>query len=679
MIHITKIFEPIKVLKNVAAKREELYANLGIYTPFDLLYHIPRSYVDYSAPVLINEAELNQNNVVAGTVIQKFPEKNIRRGLSIYKAAVSDGVSTFMIIFYNNKYALNSLEPGKKYLFYGKVSGNLLSREMNAPQFIPFGSDEKLKAVYHLTAGLTNTMVRTNVAQSLKLFADAHYEFMPPEILEENDFCGLEYALNNIHCPENKDAVERARRRLAFDELLNLQLGMRMLRERNREATSGYTMSPDISENEFIQNLPFEMTSAQKQAVNEIAKDMRSSKPMSRLLQGDVGSGKTAVAAAACFLCARNGFQSALMAPTEILAAQHYKTLSSFLTDSGIKVCLLTGSMTQKQKNLVRAEIAQGGYDVIVGTHAIIQKNVEFKNLALVITDEQHRFGVSQRNALAMKGDSPHRLVMSATPIPRTLAMMIYGDLDISIINELPKGRIPVETSAVTGGYRERIYEFIRKKVNEGRQVYIVCSLVEQSESELKSAVEYKETLESEIFPELKVGLLHGKMSSDEKDLVMNDFKEGKVDILVSTTVIEVGVDVPNAAVIVIEDADRFGLSQLHQLRGRVGRGSEKSYCILITENHSEETRNRLRIICSLTDGFKISEEDLKLRGPGDFFGNRQHGLPCLKIADLANDLELFKLAQTTADRIISEDSRLLNEKYAGLRGEVMRLFATAE
>ena len=667
------------MLKNVASKREELYANLGIYTPFDLLYHIPRSYVDYSSPVLITDAELNSNNVVAGTVIQKFPEKMIRKGLSIYKASVSDGVNTFMIIFYNNKYALNSLETGKKYMFYGKVSGNLLSREMNTPQYIPFGSEEKLKAVYHLTAGLTNTMVRTNVAQSLRLFADSHYEFMPQEIIEENDFCSLEYALNNIHCPESKEAVGRARRRLAFDELLNLQLGMRMLRERNREANAGYVMDESISENEFIENLPFSMTDAQKRAVSEIAGDMRSPRPMNRLLQGDVGSGKTAVAAAACFLCAKNGFQSALMAPTEILAAQHFRTLSGFLIGFGIKVCLLTGSLGQKQKNLIKAEIADGNYDVVIGTHAIIQKDVEFKNLALVITDEQHRFGVSQRNALAQKGERPHRLVMSATPIPRTLAMMIYGDLDISIINELPKGRIPVETSAVTGGYRERIYEFIRKKVNEGRQVYIVCSLVEQSESELKSAIEYKEKLEAEVFPSLNVGLLHGKMSAAEKDTVMGDFKEGRTDILVSTTVIEVGVDVPNASVIVIEDADRFGLSQLHQLRGRVGRGKEKSYCILITDNRSDETKKRLRIICSLNDGFKISEEDLKLRGPGDFFGNRQHGLPCLKIADMANDLELFKLAQDTADRIISEDSTLMKEKHSGLRGEVMRLFATAE
>lgn len=679
MIIITKIFEPIKVLKNVAAKREELYANLGIHTPFDLLYHIPRSYVDYSSPVLITDAELNQNNVIAGTVIQKFPEKIIRKGLSIYKASVSDGVSTFMVIFYNNKYALNSLEIGKKYLFYGKVSGNLLSREMNTPQYIPFGSEERLKAVYHLTAGLTNTMVRTNVAQSLRLFADSDYEFMPQEIIEENDLCSLEYALNNIHCPESKEAVECARRRLAFDELLNLQLGMRMLRERNKEANAGCVMDSKISENEFIQNLPFTMTDAQKRAVSEIADDMRSSRPMNRLLQGDVGSGKTAVAAAACFLCARNKFQAALMAPTEILAAQHFRTLSGFLIGFGIKVCLLTGSLSQKQKNLIKSDIAQGNYDVIIGTHAIIQKDVEFKKLALVITDEQHRFGVSQRNALAQKGERPHRLVMSATPIPRTLAMMIYGDLDISIINELPKGRIPVETSAVTGGYRERIYEFIRKKVNEGRQTYIVCSLIEQSESELKSAIEYKEKLETEVFPALRVGLLHGKMSAVEKDAVMNEFKEGRTDILVSTTVIEVGVDVPNASVIVIEDADRFGLSQLHQLRGRVGRGKEKSYCILITDNHSDETKKRLRIICSLNDGFKISEEDLKLRGPGDFFGNRQHGLPCLKIADMANDLELFKLAQDTADRIISEDSRLMTEKYSGLRREVMRLFATAE
>ena len=437
-------------------------------------------------------------------------------------------------------------------------------------------------------------------------------------------------------------------------------------------------MDEKISVDEFRDGLPFAMTGAQSRSVDDIVKDMCSSRPMNRLLQGDVGSGKTAVAAAACYFAVKNSCQCALMAPTEILASQHFRTLSGFLSPFGIRVCLLTGSMTARQKNAVKSSIELGEYDVIVGTHAVIQKDVVFRKLALVITDEQHRFGVAQRNALAMKGEKPHKLVMSATPIPRTLAMMIYGDLDISIINELPKGRMPVETYAVTGGYRERAYAFIRKHVQEGRQAYIVCPVIEQSETDLKSAVEYKENIELNHFPDYKVGLLHGRMTSAEKDEVMNDFKEGRVDILVSTTVVEVGVDVPNAVVMMIENSDRFGLSQLHQLRGRVGRGSEKSYCILVTDNRSEEVKKRLKIISSLTDGFRISEEDLKLRGPGDFFGNRQHGLPALKIADLATDSNMLSVVAENAERIISEDPELMNPENQGLRSEVMRLFSAA-
>ena len=675
---MTDLFRPITVLKGVAKKRAELYGKLGISTPFDLLYHIPRDYIDYSCPVLINEAALNENNVVAGTIIKKFPEQKIRQGLTLYKAVVNDGHNPFTVIFYNNVYAFDALAEGEEYIFYGKVTGNLLSREINSPKYIPAGSDVTLKAVYHLTAGLTNTMVRTNIADSLGIFESEPFEFMPDYIIRENGLCGLGYALKNIHVPESAEAMRAARRRLAFDELLNLQLGMRMLRHRNSDAKAGCVMDGNISVDEFRDGLPFAMTGAQSRSVDDIVKDMCSSRPMNRLLQGDVGSGKTAVAAAACFFAVKNSCQCALMAPTEILASQHFRTLSGFLSPFGIRVCLLTGSMTARQKNAVKSSIELGEYDVIVGTHAVIQKDVVFKNLALVITDEQHRFGVAQRNALAMKGERPHKLVMSATPIPRTLAMMIYGDLDISIINELPRGRMPVETYAVTGGYRERAYAFIRKHVHEGRQAYIVCPVIEQSETDLKSAVEYKENIELNHFPDYKVGLLHGKMTPAEKDEVMNDFKEGRVDILVSTTVVEVGVDVPNAVVMMIENADRFGLSQLHQLRGRVGRGSEKSYCILVTDNRSEEVKKRLKIISSLTDGFRISEEDLKLRGPGDFFGNRQHGLPALKIADLATDSHMLSVVAENAERIISEDPELMNPENQGLRSEVMRLFSAS-
>ncbi|MBE6852557.1 MAG: ATP-dependent DNA helicase RecG [Ruminococcus sp.] len=675
---MTDIFKPITILKGVASKRAGLYEKLGIFTPFDLLYHIPRSYIDYSRPVPVSEAVTGENNVIKGTVIKKFPEQRIRQGLTLYKTVVTDGTNPFTVVFYNNVYTFDALCEGEEYIFYGKVTGNLLSREMNSPKYIPAGSDVTLCSVYRLTAGLTNTMLRTNISESLRILRAEPLEFLPEDIIGENDLCSLMYAIKNIHFPENHDAMLSARKRLAFDELLNLQLGMRMLRQRNSASEAGFVMSPDVSVDEFRQGLPFEMTNAQKKASDEIIKNMCGEHPMNRLLQGDVGSGKTAVAAAACFFAVKNNCQCALMAPTEILANQHFRTLSGFLLPFDIKVCMLTGSMTAKQKNIIKAAIAAGEYDVVVGTHAVIQKDVEFKRLALVITDEQHRFGVAQRNALAMKGDRPHRLVMSATPIPRTLAMMIYGDLDISIINELPCGRIPIETYAVTGGYRERAYEFIRKHVYAGRQAYIVCPVIDQSETELKSAVEYRENIALNVFPEYSVGLLHGKMTAQEKDTVMNDFKEGRTDILVSTTVVEVGVDVPNAVVMMIEDADRFGLSQLHQLRGRVGRGKEKSYCILVTENHSEEAKKRLKIISSLTDGFRISEEDLKLRGPGDFFGNKQHGLPDLKIADIAADSEMLSLVAGIAEKIISSDPELMLPEHKGLRGEVMRLFSSA-
>ncbi len=679
MIILTEIFKPINVLRGVAAKRAKLYEKLKIFTPFDLLYHIPRDYVDFSSPVLINNAVLNENNVVSGTVLTKFPEQRIRQGLTIFKAVVSDGISDFTVIFYNNIYTFDSLEVGKEYIFYGKVTGNFLIREMNSPQFIPSETEVTLRAVYRLTAGLTNTMLRTNIMESLRMFQKQPYEFLTDDIISENNLCSLTYALKNIHFPENKEAADTARRRLAFDELLNLQLGMKMLRKRNTELVSGYVMNTQTTIEDFFSILPFEMTGAQKRAVSEITADMCGATPMNRLVQGDVGSGKTAVAAAACYYAVKNSCQTALMAPTEILAQQHYRTLIGYLALLGVKVCLLTGSMTAKQKNNVKSDIASGEYSVIIGTHAIIQKDIEFKKLALVITDEQHRFGVAQRNALALKGNNPHRLVMSATPIPRTLAMMIYGDLDISIINELPSGRIPIETYAVTGGYRERTYNFIKKHIDQGRQAYIVCPAIEHSESELKAACEYKENVEKNVFSHYTVGLLHGKLPAAQKDSVMTDFKEGRTDILVCTTVIEVGVDVPNAVIMVIEDSDRFGLSQLHQLRGRVGRGKEKSYCILITENHSEEARARLKVISSLTDGFKISEEDLKMRGPGDFFGHRQHGLPSLKIADIVSDIDMLHLTNDIAQKIITDDNSLTKPEHDGLRGEVMRLFSTVE
>jgi len=531
-----------------------------------------------------------------------------------------------------------------------------------------------IQPVYRLTHGLSVSMVRTNMRQALNLLHDESIETLPESIISRYGLSPLGWALENIHFPESEAASETARKRLAFDELLKLQLGMSMMKSRSRRNTA-FKMDENVDYQEFERNLPFEMTGDQQKAVREIISDMCRDIPMNRLLQGDVGSGKTAVAAAACYFAAKNGVQAALMAPTEILATQHFRTLEGFLEPFGVKVCLLTGSLTAKKKAAVREQIEQGEIDVIVGTHAIIQKDVNYKSLALVITDEQHRFGVAQRAALAEKGNSPHKLVMSATPIPRTLALIIYGDLDISAITQLPKGRSPVETYAVTGKLRSRAFGFVRKKLDEGRQAYVVCPMIEDSESDLFAVKSYAEDAANGNLKGYSTALLHGRMSAAEKDRTMKKFREGEIQVLICTTVVEVGVDVPNAAVMVIENAERFGLSQLHQLRGRVGRGQHESSCILITDNTSDECVKRMKIMSSTTDGFKISEEDLKMRGPGDFFGSAQHGLPPLKIADIACNMELMNMAQNCARELLSADPTLSKPEHRALKMDVLRLF----
>jgi len=592
----------------------------------------------------------------------------------ICKAAASDGRDDILIVIYNNVYGFQALKEGETYYMYGKVSGNLLRREITAPVHIR--ADEKIliQPVYRLTHGLSVSMVRTNMRQALNLLHDESIETLPESIISRYGLSPLGWALENIHFPESEAASETARKRLAFDELLKLQLGMSMMKSRSRRNTA-FKMDENVDYQEFERNLPFEMTGDQQKAVREIISDMCRDIPMNRLLQGDVGSGKTAVAAAACYFAAKNGVQAALMAPTEILATQHFRTLEGFLEPFGVKVCLLTGSLTAKKKAAVREQIEQGEIDVIVGTHAIIQKDVNYKSLALVITDEQHRFGVAQRAALAEKGNSPHKLVMSATPIPRTLALIIYGDLDISAITQLPKGRSPVETYAVTGKLRSRAFGFVRKKLDEGRQAYVVCPMIEDSESDLFAVKSYAEDAANGNLKGYSTALLHGRMSAAEKDRTMKKFREGEIQVLICTTVVEVGVDVPNAAVMVIENAERFGLSQLHQLRGRVGRGQHESSCILITDNTSDECVKRMKIMSSTTDGFKISEEDLKMRGPGDFFGSAQHGLPPLKIADIACNMELMNMAQNCARELLSADPTLSKPEHRALKMDVLRLF----
>lgn len=654
-----KMTDKITALSGVAAKRAALYNKLGIETVGDLIEHFPKSYTDYSETVKIADAPINEQAVIKGFVTKKIPAARIRQGLVLYKVIVDDGSDTLTVVLYNNRFAYEALELDKEYRLFGRISGGFTRKEMNTPQVIDADETRLIRPKYALTEGLSPQMVITNMTEALRCVSEQVEEFIPDDIRHKYELCTEEYALRNIHFPESAHAAEISRRRLGFDELLVMQCAMGLLRDRSREVT-GCPMKP-VDIGEFERSLPFEMTGAQKRACGEIFRDMCGITPMNRLVQGDVGSGKTAVAAAACWFAYKNGCQSALMAPTEILARQHYATLKNFLEPLGINVGCLTGSMTQKQKNEIKAQLKSGDINVITGTHALISESTEFDRLGLVITDEQHRFGVNQRKLFAMKGEKPHKLVMSATPIPRTLSLIIYGDLDISIINELPKGRQPVETYAVTGKLRARALGFVKKELDAGRQGYIVCPMIDETDgnSELQAAKAYAEKIAAGELKGYTVGLLHGKMLPAEKDAVMADFKEGKIQLLVSTTVIEVGVDVPNATVIMIESSDRFGLSQLHQLRGRVGRGQYKSTCILLTDNATEETRARLKIMSSLHDGFAIAEEDLKMRGGGDFFGSRQSGLPPLKVADLYSDRQLLGDSSNAAKEILQNSPDL--------------------
>ncbi|MCM1524648.1 MAG: ATP-dependent DNA helicase RecG [Ruminococcus sp.] len=657
-----KTTDKITVLSGVAEKRAELYKKMGIETVGQLLEHYPKDYTDFSQVTKISDVPPNEHAVILCRVVKKIPAARIRQGLVIYKIIVTDGSDNLSVVLYNNRYAYESYQPEGEYRLYGRVTGNFTMKEMNAPVMIPADETRLMRPKYALTEGLTSQMVITNITQALSA-AERIKDPLPDEIRRKFELCTREYAVKNIHFPESAHAAEIARRRLSFDELVTIQCAMSLIKSRSRE-NAGYQMKM-LSGEEFFAALPFEPTNAQKKACADIFTDMCSSVPMNRLVQGDVGSGKTAVAAAACWFACKNGCQSALMAPTEILARQHCATLKELLDPLGITVGCLTGSMTPKQKAEIKGGLLSGDIRVITGTHALISESTEFDRLGLVITDEQHRFGVNQRKMFALKGEKPHKLVMSATPIPRTLALIMYGDLDISVINELPKGRQTVETYAVTGKLRSRALGFVRQRLEEGRQGYIVCPMIEEgngengSENEIQAVTSYAENISKNELNGCTIGILHGKMLPSEKDSVMSDFKEGKIQLLVSTTVIEVGVDVPNAAVILIESADRFGLSQLHQLRGRVGRGKHKSYCILVTDNATDEIRSRLRVMSATHDGFVIAEEDLKLRGAGDFFGSRQSGLPPLKIADLYGDPDLLEDASAAAKYLFSQSPDL--------------------
>ena len=645
----------IRYLKGVGEKTARLYNKLGIFTVDDLIRHYPRKYLDYSNTVSVKDAPPDTPVFIKATMITPVKESMIRKGLTLYKCNFSDGETVIRVTIFNNKYLAKALRTFDDYILYGKVEKTFTSASMSSPQ-IERADKAEVHPVYPTTEKLSVKAISNSVRNALALVGKIP-ETLSDNILKKYDLVSLDFATRQIHFPTDEKNVEPARRRLIFDELLTLQLGLLKLKEKGVKGNS-CKIKKDFT-NEFYSLLPFTPTSAQQRAVADCIEDMQSDRMMNRLIQGDVGSGKTAVAGAVIYTVIKNGAQAALMAPTEILATQHFESFKKLFASTDVRVALLTGSVKAGEKKEIKRALCNGEIDLIVGTHALIQNDVEFENLGLVCTDEQHRFGVQQRANLAMKGENPHLMVMSATPIPRTLGLIIYGDLDISLLDELPPGRQEIRTDVVTSAYHKRIYKFIQDAVDRGEQAYIVCSLVDEGESDLISAKEYADNLAKNEFVGYSVGLLHGKMKPAEKDKVMQSFAEGETQILVSTTVVEVGVDVPNATVMLIENADRFGLSQLHQLRGRVGRGKNKSYCILVSDNKSDSSRERLQVMKHTSNGFDIADYDLKSRGPGDFFGKRQHGLPDLKIADMLEDTETLRQCRECALKMLESDPRL--------------------
>lgn len=670
-----KLDTDIKYLKGVGERRAAMLSRLGVSDANALVRLYPRVYEDWSRIKSINEAQIGEICCIKGIVGSPVRKNLIRKGLTLYKTEITDGSGIMGITIFNSRFAAEKLTEGDEFLFFGRVGGNLYRKEMNSPEIEPAEGADRIRPIYPQTHGLNSKMIEKLVRTALTECRDELVDPIPLWLREKYCLMNLPDSLWNIHFPKSPDYLEEARRRLIFEELLILQLGLEKMRSQTQK-NAGAVIERDFSD-EYFSHLPFSPTGAQRRAVKEAMRDMMSGRQMNRLLQGDVGSGKTAVAAALVYSAAKNSMQSALMAPTEVLAEQHYKTFLKLFDGCSINVELLTGSDTAAQKRRKKEALKAGEIDLLIGTHAIIQSDVEFKSLALVITDEQHRFGVEQRNALGEKGENPHLYVMSATPIPRTLALIIYGELDISILDELPPGRQKIETYAVTSELRQRAYNYVKKHLDAGRQGYIICPLVDEGESdtELASAVKYADELQRGDFRGYTVGLMHGKMRSADKKKVMESFSNGETQLLVSTTVIEVGVDVPNAVIMVIENAERFGLSQLHQLRGRIGRGQYKSTCILITDAKNDTAQRRMKVMETTTDGFKIADEDLKLRGPGEFFGSRQHGLPEMKIADMLEDRSTLEETQRAAKEIMARDPELSSPESAALKNEIQRLF----
>ncbi len=672
--------QSLESFPGIGPARMTALQRLGLQTVEQLLQYYPRDYEDRTEVPSIQAAPLEEPVCFRAVVAEPFQTSYVRRGMEVTKGVVADHTGKVYVTFFNQTYVRRALQPGEEYLFYGKLTGFGARRQVSNPQFERAGEGNYtggILPVYPLTSGISNHLLVGLARQAMACAGDLA-ECLQPDILRQYQLAQAEFSCRNIHFPASWEALQLARRRLMFEELFCLTLGLHLLRGR-RDGARGWKL-PRGDRDAFLSLLSYALTDAQGKAMDQIEEDMTSGGAMNRLLQGDVGSGKTTVAAYGAWLAWKGGGQTALMVPTELLARQHVATLTRMLAPGGMRVGLLTGSLTAAEKRKIRQQIADGQLDLVVGTHALLTQEVSFSKLALVVADEQHRFGVEQRAALLAKGEAglrPHVLVMSATPIPRTLALMVYGDLDVSVIDQLPPGRKPVKTFVIGEDKRQRLYGFIRKQVQEGRQVYLVCPAVEGEDPEgVKAAEQVGDTLQKEVFPDLRLSVVHGRKKPKEKEAIMTAFAAGEVDILVATTVIEVGVDVPNASLMVVENAERFGLSQLHQLRGRVGRGAWESFCILLTDNRGETARERLKVLAKTTDGFQIAEEDLRLRGPGDFFGARQHGLPQLKLADLAGDMRLLSQAQEAARVLLRSDPRLEEPVNAGLRRRVARLFS---
>ena len=678
---MARLSDPVTILKGVGPTKAKQFANLNIFTLEDLICHFPRGYEDRTRLVTIDKLEPDVPACFKAMVMNTPRTAHVRKGLDVTKVQVADYTARLNLTFFNQKYTTEQLQYGKEYIFYGAVSGDFIGYSMTNPTFEALDSQpvmtRRVLPIYPLTAGLSNASVLKAVQQALAI-CNPPAEILPPHVREQYGILPAERAYYAIHEPTSMAEAELAKRRLIFEEFFVFSAGLSLMRAARANKRTAPYQHCDLTA--FYNALPFTLTGAQTRAIREIAEDLGRGTPMNRLVQGDVGSGKTMVAAAAAYLAVQNGRQAALMAPTEILAEQHYDSLSKLLAQLGVTTALLTGSMTPKQKKIARDAIENGAAQLVIGTHALLSESTVFQNLGLVITDEQHRFGVGQRSALSGKGDDPHLLVMSATPIPRTLALLMYGDLEVSVLDELPPGRQTVDTFLVDESYRARINAFIRKQVSEGHQCFVVCPAVEENEElEMKSATVWAETLQKTVFPDLKVALIHGQMKGSEKESVMASFAKGEADVLVATTVIEVGVDVPNATLMVIEDADRFGLSQLHQLRGRVGRGKAKSFCILTSQSKNPETQQRMKALCKTTDGFKIAQEDLRLRGPGDFFGSRQSGLPVFRVASLSCDLQTLTQAQQASADWIDREGAADTPEGNALRQRIAQLFARAE